>query len=130
VGLFGPEFQITQETTVIDQSNHVHSIIQNGIGTNERNASDESVSVRLDLAPYIALLERTGNEPAFNQGEVIDSLNALLLSGQMSAGLGQSIRDALAALPANFGDSSDRQRDRVRMIVYIIATSPEFAVQK
>jgi uncharacterized protein (DUF1800 family) len=129
-GLFGPEFQITQETTVIDQSNHMHSMIQNGIGTGERDANDNSVSVRLDLAPYIALLGRTENDPAENQGEVIDSMNALLLGGQMSPGLSQSIRNALAALPSNFGDEPDRQRDRVRMIVYLIVTSPEFAVQK
>jgi uncharacterized protein (DUF1800 family) len=124
-GLFGPEFQITQETTVIDQSNHVHSIIQNGIGTGEQNANNEGVSVRLDLAPYVTLLDRSENSADVNQGEVIDSLNVLLLGGQMSAGLNQSIRDALATL-----SDSVESLDRVRIIIYIIATAPEFAVQK
>jgi uncharacterized protein (DUF1800 family) len=130
VGLYGPEFQITQETSVIGVSNHAHSIIQNGIGTGERDASDNSVSVKLDLAPYIALLMRTENQPAVNQTELIDQLNVLLLGGQMSPGLEQGIRNAWAALPGNFGEEEDRQRDRVRMAIYVIAASPEFAVQK
>jgi uncharacterized protein (DUF1800 family) len=129
-GLYGPEFQITQETSVIAISNHAHSIIQNGIGTVERDAQNNGVSVKLDLAPYIALLMRTGNDATVNQGEVLDALNVLLLGGQMSPGLAQGIRDAWAALPANFGDSEDRQRDRVRMAIYIIVASPEYSVQK
>jgi hypothetical protein len=48
----------------------------------------------------------------------------------MSSGLAQSIRNAWASLPANFGDNSDRQRDRVRLALYIIAASPEFSVQR
>jgi uncharacterized protein (DUF1800 family) len=129
-GLFGPEFQITQETSAVGMSNHVHSIVHNGIGTGERNAADESVSVRLELTPYIALLERTENTAAVNQSDLIDSFNALLLGGRMSSGLAQSIRNAWASLPANFGDNSDRQRDRVRLALYIIAASPEFSVQR
>jgi hypothetical protein len=61
---------------------------------------------------------------------LIDQLNVLLLGGQMSPTLEQSIRDAWAALPANFGDDADRQQDRVRIAIYIITASPEFAVQK
>jgi hypothetical protein len=128
--LFGPEFQITQETSAVGMSNHVHSIVHNGIGTGERNAADESVSVRLELTPYIALLERTENTATVNQSDLIDSFNALLLGGRMSSGLAQSIRNAWASLPGNFGDNSDRQRDRVRLALYIIAASPEFSVQR
>jgi hypothetical protein len=127
-GLFGPEFQIIQETSVVSVSNHANSIIQNGIGTGEQNANGDSVSVRLDLEPYIALLKRTDKEPAENQNDLIESLNILLLGGQMSLGLDRGIRNALAALPAEFSDDEDR--DRVRMVIYIIAASPEFAVQK
>jgi hypothetical protein len=129
-GLFGPEFQIAQETTVIGFSNHALSIINNGIGTPERDAGDNGVTVRIDLTPYIDLLLRTENEPAVNQDDVLNRLNALLLGGRMSTGLTNSIRNAWASLPGNFGTNADRQRDRVRMAVYIIAASPEYAVQR
>jgi uncharacterized protein (DUF1800 family) len=129
-GLFGPEFQITQETTVVSFTNLGNSIINNGIGTRERDADDNGVSVRLDIAQYIDLLSRTDRTPEENQSDLIAQLDVLLLGGQMSTGLAQSIRDAFAALPGNFGTSSDRQRDRVRMAIYIITASPEFAVQK
>ena len=128
-GLYGPEFQITQETTVIGFSNHAHSIINNGIGTPESKGGD-GVSVRLDITPYINMLLREENTAAVNQSEVLDSLNALLLGGRMSTGLADAIRGAWAALPSNFGTDSDRQRDRVRMAIYIIAASPEYSVQR
>lgn len=129
-GLFGPEFQITQETTVMGFSNHAYSIIRNGIGTPERNAENQGVSVQLDFAPYIAMLMRTENTPAVNQEDVVDALNALMLGGRMSSGLSNAIRNAWAALPSNFGTDADRQKDRVRMAAYIIAASPEYAVQR
>lgn len=127
-GLFGPEFQIIQETSVVGISNHAHSILQNGISTGEENAEGQGVLVRPDLAPYIALLKRTDTQPAENQSELIESLNQLLLNGQMSLGLKQSIQFALSQLPGDFSDDEDR--DRVRMVIYIIITSPEFSVQK
>ena len=40
------------------------------------------------------------------------------------------VRYAFAALPANFGTTHDRQRDRVRMAVFIITAAPEYAIQK
>jgi uncharacterized protein (DUF1800 family) len=129
-GLFGPEFQITQETTVVTFTNLGDSILRNGIGTRERDSSGNGVSVRLDLAPYMALLDRTERTAEENQNEVISSLNVLLLGGKMSPTLSQGIRDAFTALPANFGTTPDRQRDRVRIAIYIIISSPEFAVQK
>ena len=129
-GLYGPEFQIAQETTVIGFSNHAHSIIYNGIGTPERDASDNGVSVRLDFTPYIDLLLRSENDPVMNQEDVLTRLNVILLGGRMSDGLANSIRNAWAALPSGFGTNADRQRDRVRMAVYIIAASPEYSVQR
>jgi hypothetical protein len=76
-GLFAPEFQITQETTVISFTNFDNSIIVNGIGTRERDANDNGVSVRLNLDPYIALLERADHTDEENQTALIDSLNTL-----------------------------------------------------
>ncbi len=123
-GLLSPEFQITTETSVINLTNLMNTIIFNGIGTRE------GASVKLNLDPYVALLQREDNSPETNQEEVIQSLDDLLLAGRMSPGLAQSIRMAFAALPANFGTSDDRQRDRVRIALYVIVSSPEFSVQK
>ena len=123
-GLFSPEFQITSEVSVISFTNAIHKIIQKGIGTLE------DVTVKLNFDPSVALLERVQNGTTVNEAALIDSLNVLLLGGQMSDGMAMSIRNAFATLPADFGSLREQQSARVRMAVYIIATSPEFSVQK
>ncbi|MEO8352360.1 MAG: DUF1800 family protein [Chthoniobacteraceae bacterium] len=123
-GLLSPEFQITTETSVINLTNLMNTIIFNGLSTRE------GASVKLNLDSYIALLQREESPPEVNQEEVIQSLDELFLGGRMSPALKQSIREAFAALPANFGTSDDRQRDRVRIALYITVSSPEFSVQK
>ncbi len=129
-GLFAPEFQITSETSVISLSNVVNSIIYNGISTRERNANDQTVYVNLDVEPLITMLSKESTTPEQNLETVLNHLDVLLCSGQMTLGLRQSIKDALAALPANWDLSHDRQRERIRLIAYIITTSPEYCVQK
>jgi uncharacterized protein (DUF1800 family) len=129
-GLFAPEFQITSETSVISLSNVVNTIIYSGIGTREQNANNQQTFVNLDLEPVITMLSKEGFTPEQNLETVLNHLDVLLCSGQMTLGLRQSIKDAIALLPSNWDTSHDRQRERVRLIAYIIATSPEYCVQK
>lgn len=128
-GLYAPEFQITSETSVISLSNQINSIIHNGIYTRERKANQNGY-VNLDIEPEIDILNREEKTATENLDTLLDHLNALLLNGQMSVGLRQSIKNAFAALPGNWDTSHDRQRDRVRLAIYIITTSPEYCVQK
>jgi len=129
-GLFSPEFQITSETTVISQTNVQYSIIYNGIWTPEKNAANQNGYVALDIEPQITLLSREGLTKEQNQDALIDHLNVMLTSGQMSNGLRQSLKNGFAAFP-NLNDvSHDRQRDRVRAAIFAITASPEYSVQK
>lgn len=129
-GLFSPEFQITSETTVVSQSNSQYSAIQSGFWTRERNAQNNNVYVRLNIEAEIALLLAEEGTVAEKQAALLEHLNALLCNGQASPGTRAAVQNAWTALPANFGTSYDRQRDRVRLAIYILTASPEYCVQK
>jgi uncharacterized protein (DUF1800 family) len=128
-GLYAPEFQITSETTVINQNNNQHSAIFWGIWTREKNPSGQNYYIKLNVAEQAALLTRPGFTPLENQNALLDNINLLLLNGRMSAGLRQNILNAYAALPTWF-TSAQNQTDRVNMALWIIMASPEYAVQK
>ena len=66
----------------------------------------------------------------FAREDLFDYLNIRLLGGRMTATLRQDLRQAFALLPTWFDYTESRQRERIRMAVYLITTSPEFAVQR
>lgn len=129
-GLYSPEFQITSETTVVSQSNSQNAAILNGFSTRERDPVTNNSSVKLNLDAGIAILSEPGGTAAENQAALLDHLNVLLCNGQMTPGLRAAVMNAWGALPANYGTGATQQRDRVRLAIYIITTSPEYCVQK
>jgi len=129
-GLFAPEFQITSETTTINQINNQHNSIFWGIWTREKNALNENVIIYLDHTEEVALLNRAGFTAVQNQQALLDLLNLRLLSGRMSAGLRQQITECFAEVPSWFDYTDDRQKQRVQVTAYLILASPEYAIQK
>jgi len=129
-GLLSPEFQIFSETTAIAQANTFHSTIQWGIWTSERDPSNNSYVLRLNIDPLVNVLNQPGTTPSEAQENLINWLNDRLLFGAMSSSLKQDLRNAFASFPGWFDYSLERQQSRARMALYLVCNSPECFVQK
>ncbi len=104
-----------------------------GRGTSEPDPGDSeggNAEVTIDYTPLIAILNTPDLTPVQAQELLIDHLDERFLFGAMSAELRAEILSAYAALPGWFDFTTDRQRARVQMAVYLIVNSPEFFVQR
>ena len=108
-GLVAPEFQITHETTVTGYTNFIVWTVERGHGWND-------TAIQSSYAPEMAL---AGNPVA-----LLDHLNLLLLSGQMTATTRDTVLTAVNALPAS------NPRGRVITAITLLMISPDFIVQK
>lgn len=108
-GLYAPEFQITTETQIVGSTNHLTHQILYGHSDNENR-------IKLNLTQYLPL--------ATTPDQLVDRLNILLMSGQMSAAMKQIVVQAVARVPA------DQAEERLKVAIQLIATSPQFAIQK
>ncbi len=115
-GLVAPEFQITSETTVILQTNFLYA----GIQGNSLTGFD-GADIKLDLATEVAILSNTASSNPTS--DLLDHLNVLLLSGQMTPAMKTRLTTYLGTLSAS--DLPNKARWAVRLI----ATSPQFAAQ-
>lgn len=107
-GMVAPEFQITNESSVVGYLNFMHNAIASGIG---------------DVKPdYGALM------PMADAGqELIDEINLVLAAGQLSTATVTLIRESLDKMPA--GDDASRLH-RICAAVLMVMAAPEFIVQK
>jgi hypothetical protein len=143
-GLVSPEFQITSETTVINESNHIHDVTFYGVWTPEvvnpalayDAASNPTLVHRTDFWAEVALLERPVYTALENQNAMLDALSLKLLEGRLSPALRASLLKAYATLPSWYLGTSDpavlrdRRRELVRLAACLIAQSPEYVIQK
>jgi uncharacterized protein (DUF1800 family) len=107
-GLVAPEFQITNESTVVGYLNYMQAAIRNGSG---------------DAKPdYAALLPLADTAQA-----LLDELNLVLAAGQLSAATMALIKGALESMAAG----TDAARlDRICTALFMVMAAPEFIVQK
>jgi uncharacterized protein (DUF1800 family) len=109
-GLVAPEFQITTETTVITSANKMRSAVYQQPNPNNLDA------IVLDLSAQTNL--------ASNPSGLVDSLNDLLMSGQMSSSTRSIVVNAISQIPpAN-------TLERAQTAVHLLVTSPEFVIEK
>lgn len=112
--LVSPEFEITDETTIVTTTNRLYTnSVLRYVG---RVANPGAADILLNIEPEKAL----ANDPP----ALIDHLNLLLMSGQMSAEMRNELIDVIQGIA--LGDGSQR----VIEALYLIVSSPEFAVQK
>lgn len=118
LGLFSPEFQIATDTMLVATPNDLDwRIFYFYIGSTYSYAQDPDQL----LMDYAATLNPLANDP----GALVDRLNLLLMSGQMSPFMRDAIVTRLNALTnANGG------RDRVQHALYLMLNSPEYSIQK
>lgn len=108
-GLKSPEFEITNETTVVTVANFLRTGINGGLGPS-------TARVTLNLTNEIAM--------AANPTQLVDHLNTLLMAGAMSAEMRTILINAVTQIPAS------NPTERTRTAIYLVINSPEFSVDK
>ena len=128
-GLSTPEFQLTSDTTVAWQMN----FLQGGILVNNNNTNGITSynsgggAIAIDVFPYMTA------SYASNAGlpSLVDALNSLLCGGQLSAAAKTQIVNYASTLAYTSPTPTITQlRDRVRAVVHLIVTSPDYTVQR
>ena len=106
--LVGPEFQITNEPSVIAYVNYMQSLIQSGTGDAKANYTD--------------ILTKATDSQA-----LIDEINLVLAAGQLSAGTVATIRAAIDSISAT---TTAGPLNRVYTAILLTMAAPEYIAQK
>jgi hypothetical protein len=129
-GLTTPEFQLTSDTSAAYQMNFLEGgVLGNSNNTNGISSfNNGGGAIAIDLGPWMTPADTA------NAGipGLVDSLNSLLCGGQLSASAKTQIVNFVANT-TNFPYTTPtytQMRDRVRAVVHLILTSPDFTVQK
>jgi uncharacterized protein (DUF1800 family) len=112
-GLYAPEMQIITETTSIGAANYIYTGVTSGW------AGPNGNDVKLNLT--------TEQNLASNATNLVESLNQLLMAGQMSAAMKTTIVNQVNAM-ANT-TATDRL-NRAKSAVFLVASSPQFTTQR
>jgi hypothetical protein len=126
-GLTTPEFQLTSDTEVILQMNFLTGGILNNTGNTNGLSSYNggNGSIVLDVGPWMTPANTSnGGIPG-----LVDALNTLLCGGQLSANARTNIANYAITLPYTT-PTATQMRDRVRAVVHLILSSPDFTIQK
>ena len=116
-GLMGPEFQMTNVTTVVGYLNYM----QDAIGANAQNGPD----IFSAYGPELGL--------AATPQALVDRMNLLLMAGQMNSTLETAIVNAVSAinLPTSDQDAYNAAlAARVETAAYLTLASPDFTAQQ
>ena len=128
-GLTTPEFQLTSDTGVALQMNFLEgSLLNNPNNTNGLSSfTGGDGDIVLDIGPWMTT-NYTVNAGIPN---LVSNLNTLLLAGQLSAAAQTNIINYVTNT-ANFASPTNQtqMRDRVRAVVHLIVSSPDFTIQK
>ena len=107
-GVTAPEFQITNESTVVGYANWMQTVVANGVG-----------EVKPDYTEWLPL--------ATDPGALFDRLNLLLAAGQ----LGATTRATVVAAITSMAVTTDANKlNRVRAAVWLVLCAPEYIAQK
>lgn len=103
-GLVAPEFQITNEQSVIGYVNFMYGLIANGIG-----------DVKADYAAMLTL--------AADSKTLVDEVNLILAAGQLSSATQASIRAAVDSVSAT---ATNGPINRVGIAILLTMASPDY----
>ncbi|HEX8998955.1 MAG TPA: DUF1800 family protein, partial [Blastocatellia bacterium] len=109
-GLHSPEFQITNETSVIGISDFFHYVVRDGFKW------EQSKPLTPDYSSMTAL--------AAAPRQLIDHLDLVMTGGGMSSALKAQLLTELTRMNAN------EPVKRVTMALHLILTSPDYVIQK
>ncbi len=127
-GLTTPEFQLTSDTSVVLQMNFISGgIFNNGSNTNGLSSfTSGNGAIMLDIGPWMTP-PYTSNSgiPA-----LVDALNSLLCAGELSPASKTIIVNYVTAQFPYTTPTPTQMRDRVRAVLHLIASSPDFIIQR
>jgi len=112
-GLTGPEFGIMSTSSSLKRANFINTIVFSTIGV---STPDRPNGTSISLAGLQAL---AGTPQA-----MVDELNRTMMHGTMSASMQASIVTAVNAV------ASSNPLKRARTALYLVATSPQFQVER
>jgi uncharacterized protein (DUF1800 family) len=126
LGLYSPELQIITETFITRTANEFFGWTERAhIGQTFQNCAPNPVPqyppICVDFRPFQPLAATPAN--------LIDALNGVLMSGQMSSAMRTTLITYLTGIP-NTGSNDPGGRVRTWEAVHLILTSPQYAVQK
>lgn len=107
-GLVAPEFQITNESTVVGYVNYMQTAVSRGVG-----------DVVADYASLVTLAD--------NAASLIDELNVVLAAGALSASTLSTLKTAIVAMPVG---TDTARSNRIYAALLLVLASPEYIVQK
>ena len=106
--LVGPEFQITNEPSVVAYVNYMQSLIQNGAGDAKAN--------------YTEILTKASDSQA-----LVDEVNLVLAAGQLSAATITTIKTAVDTISFT---GTNGPINRVYAAILLVIAAPEYIAQK
>ena len=116
-GLLAPEVQMTNVSSVVGYINY----LQDAIGANATSGSD--------IFSYYSTEMGLASTP----DQLLDRINLLLMSGQMSGTLYNQILAAIDSIPIPTGDQNAINAallSRVQTAIYLTVASPDYAAQQ
>ena len=130
-GLLGPEFQITTDAAIVT--------VTGAIGTHAMyydvhdvcDVDDQYGDVVIDHARDVALAGSGNGGPGDPADRLVDAYNLLFMSGQMSSYMRGIVLDYLNQIDSTWANNGEDWRvERIKRALFLILTSPEYAVQK
>lgn len=128
-GLTTPEFQLTSDSTVALQMNFLEAAFLSTGNTNGLTSFRNNGTVRMDLSPWMT--------PAFtanaNIPVLVSNMSTILTGGELSAGAQSTIVSYVANttnFPYSSTPTSSQMFNRVRAVVHLVITSPDYTIQK
>jgi uncharacterized protein (DUF1800 family) len=112
-GLASPEMQITTETTTVTAANALYNAV---FLRNSSLANPQPNDVLIDIAEELALAD--------NPAALVDRVAQKLLGGQVSPALRQAAIDQVGRVAVA------NRANRVAEALYLVVTSPEYAVSR
>lgn len=106
--LVAPEFQLTNESSVVGYVNYMQRAVSTGIG-----------DVKADYSALLALAD--------NAATLFDEINLVLAAGQIGTGNRTLVVNAIGAMPSG----TDAARlNRIYAAITLVLAAPEFLIQK
>lgn len=124
-GLVAPEFQIVDEVQVAGYLNFMQGVVARGVGSTP--PSGTTPDIQAAYAQETAL--------AGTPDQLVARVNGMLMYGQMSSALQQTLSSAVASIAIPSGTATQAQIDaaianRVHLAVFLTMASPEYLLQR
>ena len=124
-GLVAPEFQIVDEVQVAGYLNFMQGVVARGVGSTPPNGTTPDIQAAYTQEKALAA----------TADKLVARMNALLMYGQMSTTLQQTLATVVSSVTIPSGTATQAQIDtaianRVHLAVLLTMASPEYLLQR